>query len=76
MLKDKLLYVTKEWKGYGKQNYFRNEYRLVGGEVVKSLCRRFKLFDGKENTWMENTRKVTSWALGDSNMPGWLHKFL
>ncbi len=72
----KNIYMTNEWKGYGKQNYYRNEYRLEDGKVAKYLCRRFKFFDGRESNWAENERKVASWKLGDSGMPEWLHKYL
>lgn len=66
------IYTTNEWKGYGRQNYYRNEYRLEGGVV----CHRWKFFDGDESTWEREEEEVDSWSVNDPNMPEWLHQYI
>lgn len=70
------IYKTKEWNGYGKQNYYWNEYEQEDDEVVKYKCHRQKSFDGDESNWSEDKRKDESWSVGDPQMPDWLRKFL
>ena len=70
------IYVTDEWKGFGKQNYYYYEYRFEGNEVIKYKCHRYKFFDCDENNWEEDEHVETSWDVDDPDMPEWLRQYL
>lgn len=66
------IYKTNEWKNGKKQDYYHNEYREEGDNIVKYKCNRHKEFDGRENNWETSERVVNRWNKNDSNMPDWL----
>lgn len=70
------IYTTKEYKGYGKQNYYHNEYRQEDDVVTKVKCHRQKFFDGQENNWDYDETEVDSWNTKDDDMPDWLNNYI
>lgn len=70
------IYTTNEWKGYGKQSYYWNEYRLEGGLVSMYKCHRYKFFDGYENNWETDEKLIVSWEIDDPRMPAWLRQYI
>lgn len=71
-----VIYKTQAKKGYGKQNYYWNEYRLEGDIVYKYKCHKQKFFDGYENNWEKEEDLVDSWKTDDPNMPDWINNYL
>ena len=71
-----VIYTTNEKKGYGRQNYYWNEYRQEGNMVEKHRCHRQKFFDGHENDWERDEALVETWSTDDPNLPEWIDKYL
>ncbi|KYP19810.1 hypothetical protein [Streptococcus parauberis] len=72
----KLIYRTQQYDGYGKHNYYWNEYRQDRNEIIKFKCNKQKFFDGRENNWEESEKKVQSWNIDDPNIPEWLKNYI
>lgn len=70
------VYRTNEWKGYGKQNYYWNEYRKEGRKIVKYKCHRQKVFNGEESEWISDEQVVESWKIKEATYPEWLNSYL
>lgn len=71
-----LIYKTSEWEGYGKNNYYWNEYRLEGTTVYKYKCHRQKFFNGKENEWNYDESGESSWDINSDDLPEWIRSYL
>lgn len=71
-----VIYRTNEWNGYGKQNYYWNEYRLEGDMVYKYKCHRYKFFNGLESEWVEDENCEDSWDINSPYFPDWLKQYI
>jgi hypothetical protein len=71
-----LIYKTKERKGYGKNNYSWNEYRLEKNKVIRYKCHRWKFYYGDDSVWKDDETIDTSWNLDDPFMPAWIKRRL
>lgn len=71
-----IIYKTRSWKGYGKNESYHNEYVDDGDKVRKVKVHLFKFFDGHENSWEREETVTDSWSRDDPNMPEWLRKIL
>lgn len=71
-LAEAIIYVTNEWNGYGKQNYYRNIYKRVGDEIRRYKGHRYKSFDRGESLWNYDEQLEDSWDIDDLSIPEWL----